>query len=252
MAGSGCLYLVATPIGNLEDITLRALDTLANVDRVAAEDTRVARKLLDRHGIDKPLVSCHAHTAGPKLEALANAMAAGERLAFISDAGTPGISDPGHELVCLAVSRGVTVVPIPGASALTALLSVADLPAGRFVFEGFLPREGKARRRLLRTTAAELRPTVFFEGPHRLEDTLTDLLAIWGDRRVVIGRELTKLHEEVFRGSLSEALARFTADPPRGELSLLVAGASAEAPTIDPEPEASPPLRPGRRERNRR
>jgi 16S rRNA (cytidine1402-2'-O)-methyltransferase len=250
MAGSGCLYVVATPIGNLEDITLRALSVLSGVDRIAAEDTRVARKLLDRHGIDKPLVSCHTHSAGPRLASMADAMAAGERLAFVSDAGTPGISDPGHELVKLALERGVAVVPIPGASALTTLLSVADVPAERFVFEGFLPREGKARRRLLRTMTGEARPTVFFEGPHRLDDTLADLLALWGDRRVVLGRELTKMHEEVFRGSLSEAIQRFAADPPRGEVTLLVAGATGKP--DGPSPPEAAAHRPGRRERNRR
>ncbi|MEB3298053.1 MAG: 16S rRNA (cytidine(1402)-2'-O)-methyltransferase [Candidatus Sericytochromatia bacterium] len=229
MTTPGCLFLVATPIGNLEDLTLRALRVLGEVDRVAAEDTRVARKLLDRHGLDRPVVSCHEHTGPERLEALARGMAAGERMAFVSDAGTPGLSDPGQGLIRAALAAGVPVVPIPGPSALTCLLSVTDLPAHRFVFEGFLPREGKARRRLLRSMAEERRPTVFFEGPHRLCDTLSDLLALWGNRKINLGRELTKIHEEIFRGTLTEAVDRFLAEPPRGEVTMLVEGASADA-----------------------
>ena len=215
------LYLVATPIGNLEDITLRALRVLREVGLIAAEDTRTTRRLLRRYEIDTPITSYHEHNRRAMLPRLLEALAEKD-VALVSDAGTPGISDPGCDLVEACWNAGVQVVPVPGPSAVTAALAAAGVNADRFLFAGFLPRKRGARRALLDSLAAERRPLVLFEAPHRLLDTLADLDEIFGDRRVVICRELTKLHEEVFRGAASDALDHFR--EPRGEFTLVIEG----------------------------
>ena len=221
------LYVVATPIGNLEDITLRALRVLGEVDLIAAEDTRVTRKLLSRHDIHTPLTSYHEHNWRRKLPELLATLEEKD-IALVSDAGTPGIADPGAELVWAAGEAGVQVASVPGPSALTSAVAVSGLAADQFVYLGFLPRRRGERRRLAASLATERRTLVAFEAPHRLRAALQDLLEALGDRRVAVVRELTKLHEEVFRGSLSRALERFEA--PRGEITLVIEGAAcAEA-----------------------
>lgn len=222
---SGTLYVVGTPIGNLEDVTPRALAVLTAVAAIAAEDTRQTVKLLNRHQIVTPLVSYHEHNAGRRGPELIARLVEGQDLALVTDAGMPAISDPGQDLVQAAIAAGVAVRVVPGPSAVTAALAVSGVPAERFVFEGFPPREGKARRRLLRDLAAERRAMVFFEGPHRLTRTLVDMAAILGpERTVAVCRELTKIHEEVFRGTLAEAAARFEAVPARGEITIVIGG----------------------------
>lgn len=237
-AGSpGRLWVVATPIGNLEDVTLRALRVLREADTVLAEDTRRSRKLLSAHGIGTPLRALHAHSSDAVVDRWVAALAGGARLALVSDAGTPIVSDPGAALVARAVDAGVPVEAVPGASAVTAALVVAGLPADVFRFVGFLPRGGARRRRALDEVAGERGATVLFEAPGRVAGTLADLAARLGaGRRVAVCRELTKLHEEVFRGSLADAAARF-ADGARGEVTLVVEGGT------DPRAEeaAAPP-----------
>ncbi len=220
---TGILYVVATPIGNLEDITLRALRILKEVDVIAAEDTRHTRHLLQRYGIETPLVSFHQHSSAGRLQAIIQRLLAGESVALVTDAGTPGISDPGGVLVAEAHRAGIRVVPIPGASALTALLSVSGLPAHRFRFEGFVPRKEGARKRFFESLADEEVPIVLYESPHRLLKTLQSAYEVLGDRLVVIGRELTKQFEEVFRGRLSEAIEHWQAKPPKGEFVIAIA-----------------------------
>lgn len=221
------LYIVATPIGNLEDITLRALRVLREVGLIAAEDTRVTRKLLNRYDITTPLTSYHEHNKLSKLPAMLNALAEKD-VALVSDAGMPGINDPGYELVCAAVGAGVRVVPIPGASAVTSAIAVSGLPIDRWTYLGFLPRKRAERRRLLESLASEKSTLVIFETPHRLKAALSDILDAWGDRRIAVCRELTKLHEEIFRGVVSEALAYF--DSPRGEFTLVIEGGAESIP----------------------
>ncbi|PRR73845.1 16S rRNA (cytidine(1402)-2'-O)-methyltransferase [Neomoorella humiferrea] len=223
------LYLVATPIGNLEDITLRALKILGEVDLIAAEDTRRTRELLAHYNLHTPLTSYHRHNLRSKTPYLLKMLLEGKKLALVSDAGMPGISDPGEELVREAIDAGINVVPIPGPNAALAALVASGLPTSRFVFEGFLPRKGKERRERLIALAAEERTLIFYEAPHRLVNTLDDLLAALGDRRVAVGRELTKMFETIWRGMLSEAIAFFQANPPRGEITLVVAGAAPSA-----------------------
>ena len=222
------LYVVATPIGNLEDITVRALRVLREVDLVAAEDTRVTRKLLARYEIDTPLTSYREHNAAKKSPELLEMLAAGREIALVSDAGTPAVNDPGAQLVAAAAAAGFEVVAVPGASAPTAAVSVAGMAMDGFVFLGFLPRRRRDRLSLLESEAAGTRPLLAFETPHRLKAALVDLLTALGDRRVVVARELTKLHEEIFRGSLSEAIDRF--EEPRGEVTLVIEGASPRSP----------------------
>jgi len=238
MAG-GVLYVVATPIGNLEDVTLRALRVLRQVDVVAAEDTRRTRVLLAHHGIDRPLVSYHDAVERTRAPRLVQQMREGTTIALVSDAGTPGIADPGYHLVRAAVAAGIPVVPIPGPSAVAALVSVAGVPSERFAFEGFLPSRAAARRERLRALARETRSMVFLEAPTRLAACLADLEGELGDREAVLGRELTKLHEECVRGPLS-ALRRHVAamDPVRGECVLLVTGASEAGPAATIEVDA--------------
>lgn len=220
------LYIVATPIGNLEDITLRALRVLREVSLIAAEDTRTTRWLLSRYDIDTPCTSYHDHNRVSKLPVLLEALSQGD-VALVSDAGTPAISDPGAELTAAAQDAGHSVVPIPGPSALTAALSVAGIDTDHFIYLGFLPRRGGQRRKLLQSLIGEHRAWVAFEAPHRLTDTLTDIHETLCDRQVVICRELTKLHEEVFRGTVAEALDHFS--EPRGEFTLIVRGADVTA-----------------------
>jgi 16S rRNA (cytidine1402-2'-O)-methyltransferase len=225
---SGKLYVVATPIGNLEDLSQRALRTLREVDRIAAEDTRRTAKLLAHYGISKPLTSYHDAAERRKAPELVAALVAGESLALVSDAGTPLLSDPGYRLVRGALDAGVAVVPIPGANAATALLSVCGLASDRFVFEGFLPqREGRRRRRLERLRG-ETRTIVLYESPHHVERTLREIEEVLGDRDVAVGRELTKVFEEIVRDRVSVVRAAIAAATPRGEYTIAVAGAPDE------------------------
>lgn len=220
---TGTLYVVATPIGNLEDITYRAVRILGEVALVAAEDTRHSRKLFARFGILKPLVSYHDHNEQQRQEELLCKLRAGEDVALISDAGTPCIADPGYRLVASCHAAGITVVPIPGPSAVITALSAAGVSTERFVFEGYLPQRAKARVDLLRQVNGEQRTLVFYEAPHRLTATLADLVEVMGDEQpLVVARELTKLYEEFFRGSAAAALAHFTQEPVRGELVLII------------------------------
>jgi 16S rRNA (cytidine1402-2'-O)-methyltransferase len=218
------LYLVSTPIGNLEDITLRALRVLKEVDLIACEDTRHTRKLLDHFGIRKPTISYHEHNELARAEELAERLARGESVALVTDAGTPGISDPAYRIVTAAIERGVTVMPIPGATAMIAGLVASGLPTDAFLFAGFLPQKKSARRTRLEELKAERATLVCYEAPHRIRETLADALDILGDRDAAIARELTKLHEQFLRGPLSDLLARFEANAPRGEMTLVIAG----------------------------
>jgi 16S rRNA (cytidine1402-2'-O)-methyltransferase len=223
--GAGVLYVVATPIGNLEDITLRAVRVLAEVDLIAAEDTRRTKVLLRQHGIVKPLVSYHDAVERRRAPDLVERLRAGESVALVSDAGTPMIADPGYHLVREAIAAGIRVVPIPGASAVSALVSVAGLPVHRFAFEGFPPKSPAARATRLRELAAEPRALVFLEAGRRLPGFLAAAELAFGDREAVIGRELTKLHEEVLRGRVAELRARVGSAPVRGEVTVIIAGA---------------------------
>ena len=233
---AGTLYLVPTPIGNLGDISRRMADTLAEVDFIAAEDTRVSLKLLNHLDIRKPLVSYHRHnteTAGP---AVLQRILAGENCALVTDAGTPAISDPGEELVALCAAQGVTVISIPGPCAMVTALAASGLPTGRFTFEGFLPVNKKNRRVQLESLKNEQRTMIFYEAPHKLTGTLDDLLAAFGpERRIALCRELSKLHEEVIRTTLSGAVAHYAQREPKGEFVLILEGAAAA------EPEAASP-----------
>lgn len=215
------LFLVATPIGNLQDITLRALDVLREAPLIAAEDTRSARVLLHHFQIKARITSYNEHNARAKTPALLNALASGD-VAVVSDAGMPGISDPGHDLVIAALAAGHDVVPIPGASAVISALAASGLPSRRFHYLGFLPRQGGPRKRALLAAAASGDTIVIYESPHRVQATLTDALEALGDRAVAVCRELTKRYEEIWRGDLSSAIAHFTA--PRGEFTLVIAG----------------------------
>ncbi|MGQ9498579.1 MAG: 16S rRNA (cytidine(1402)-2'-O)-methyltransferase [Desulfotomaculales bacterium] len=220
---TGTLYLCATPIGNLEDITLRALRVLREADLIAAEDTRHTRKLLAHYGIGTPLTSFHAHNAAKKTDELLALVRAGKTVAVVSDAGLPGISDPGGDLAARAAGEGLPVVAVPGACAAVTALVVSGLRTDRFVFEGFLPRRG--RKKALARLAAEERTIILYEAPHRLLATLEDILAVLGDRRIAVARELTKQFEEVYRGSVAQSLEHFRTRPPRGEITLVVEGA---------------------------
>jgi len=218
------LYLVATPIGNLEDVTLRALRILGDVAIIAAEDTRTTRKLLAHHGIRARLTSYNEHNKTQKIPYILSALEDGD-VALVSEAGMPAVSDPGVDLVAAAVAAGVTVVAVPGASAVVTALAVSGLPTRQFTYVGFLPRRRGERRRLLSSLASQSQTLVALESPHRLVASLVDLLAVLGDRRIAVCRELTKLHEEVFRGRISEALAHFR--EPRGEFTLVIEGAAS-------------------------
>jgi len=215
------LYIVATPIGNLEDVSLRALRILSQVALIAAEDTRRTRRLLSAYGIKTRLTSYHEHNKEAKLPYLLGRLER-EDVALVSEAGMPGISDPGYELVVAAAQRGISIVPIPGPSVLVTALAVSGLPTDQFVYLGFIPRKKGQRRRLLEQLAEEERTIVAFEAPHRIVATLKDILDVLDDRRIAVCRELTKLHEEVFRGVVSEAIERFS--EPRGEFTLVIEG----------------------------
>lgn len=224
----GTLYVVSTPIGNLEDVTLRALRVLSEVALVAAEDTRTTRRLLDRHGIRTRLVALTDHNTARAVPRLLATLEDGD-VALVSEAGTPAVSDPGYELVTAAIAAGYPVSPVPGPSAVLAALVVSGLPVREFTYVGFLPHGAGDRRRLLATLASEPRTLVLFESPHRLRAALHDIAAAFGDRSIVVCRELTKMYEEIFRGTASSALEHFT--EPRGEFTLVLAGApSAGAP----------------------
>ncbi|MGZ3583877.1 MAG: 16S rRNA (cytidine(1402)-2'-O)-methyltransferase [Ktedonobacterales bacterium] len=221
----GTLYLVATPIGNLEDITMRALRVLREVRLIAAEDTRHTRKLLTHFAIATPLISYHEHSPQARRDALLAALSEGD-VALVSDAGTPAISDPGQDLVREALAAGFPVVPIPGAVAAISALIASGLPTDTFTFLGFLPRKPAERRAVLESVRAEPRTLILYEAPHRLHALLDDLLAVLGDRQMVAARELTKLHEEWLRGPVSTIRAHYTTATPRGEYTLVIAGAS--------------------------
>jgi len=225
---AGVLYIVATPIGNLEDITLRALRVLKEVDLIAAEDTRHTKGLLAHYGIPTPLTSCHEHNEKAKAHALVERLERGEKIALVSDAGTPLVSDPGYRLVREAITAGIRVVPVPGPSALTAILSASGLAVESFIFEGFLPAKKKERREKLRKLEAESRTIVFYEAPHRLRESLEDLFEILGDREIVLGREMTKVYEEFIRGRLSEVKAEIDRREVQGEIALIVSGAEKQ------------------------
>lgn len=221
---AGMLYLVATPIGNLGDLSPRAVETLAGADFIAAEDTRVSVKLLNHFDIKKPLVSYHEHNRAAAGQAILTRLLGGEICALVTDAGTPAISDPGQELVALCAENGVTVQAIPGCCAAIAALAVSGLDTRRFTFEGFLPSGKKERRMALEELTGEARTMVFHEAPHRLRATLADMAEVLGDRPVALCRELTKLHEDTVRTTLAQAAAYYAANDPRGEYVLVVAG----------------------------
>ena len=221
---AGMLYLVATPIGNLGDLSPRAVETLAGADFIAAEDTRVSVKLLNHFDIKKPLVSYHEHNRAAAGQAILTRLLGGETCALVTDAGTPAISDPGQELVALCAENGVTVQAIPGCCAAIAALAVSGLDTRRFTFEGFLPSGKKERRMALEELTGEARTMVFHEAPHRLRATLADMAEVLGDRPVALCRELTKLHEDTVRTTLAQAAAYYAANEPRGEYVLVVAG----------------------------
>jgi 16S rRNA (cytidine1402-2'-O)-methyltransferase len=226
---AGTLYLVATPIGNLGDVTSRALETLRAAGFIACEDTRHSRVLLDHFGIGgKDLVSLPAFAEGQRAGRILDRIAQGEDCALVTDAGSPAISDPGEKLVAEALERGLTVVPVPGPTALVAALSASGLPTGRFHFLGFLPRKGPERRAMLEEVASLSATLILYESPRRLGETLGDLQEAWGDRRACVARELTKLHEEFVRGPLSELAARYAAEEARGEVVVLVEGRTGE------------------------
>lgn len=238
---AGRLFVIATPIGNLEDLSARAIATLREVACIACEDTRRSAKLLARFEIATRTVSCHKFNETGRIAPLLSMLRNGEDVALVSDGGTPGIADPGALLVRAALDEGVTVIPIPGPSAIAALLSVSGFPADRFVFDGFLPHREGERRRRLRELAAETRPIVLYEAPHRIRAALADLGEIFGDRAVVLGRELTKLHETVLRGSAASVLAALGDGEIPGEIAIVVEGAPAG--TLPPADRAADALR---------
>jgi len=221
----GILYVVSTPIGNLEDITLRALRILREVDLIAAEDTRRTRKLLSHYDIHTPLTSYFEHNKLAKSELLLGKLNQGQSIALVSDAGTPGISDPGYLIIKVCIEANIQIVPIPGATACIAAAAVSGFPLHNFVFEGFLsPKSGK-RRKKLESLRNEPRTLIFYESPHRLVKFLKDALEIFGDRHIAIVREMTKVFETIYRGQISEALNNYQEEKPRGEFTIVVRGA---------------------------
>jgi len=234
---SGILYIVSTPIGNLEDITLRALRVLKEVDRIAAEDTRRTRQLLSHYGIHKPLLSYHEHNRRMREESLLEELRGGRNIALVTDAGTPGISDPGENLVRRAVQESIPLVPIPGPSALVAALSVSGLPTQSFLFYGFLPSKPPARQKFLLSLKDSLETLIFYESPRRLRSFLEDTFRILGDRQVMVAREMTKLYEEVYRGTVSEVLKELGEEEIKGEVTIVLRGstlpAKVEGPAVE-------------------
>lgn len=231
----GILYIVPTPIGNLEDITLRALRVLKEVEVIAAEDTRHTQHLLARFGIKTALTSYHDHNEREKARTLVERLKSGASIALVSDAGTPAISDPGYRIVVDAIQAGIQVVPLPGASALTTALSASGLPTDRFLFEGFLPAKAQERKANLQSLRGEVATLVFYEAPHRLLDSLAEMLKIFGDREIAVARELTKVHEEFLRGKLSEVVSALAGRDIKGEMVIMVHGTSGEAQVSDEE-----------------
>ena len=234
---AGMLYLVPTPIGNLGDISIRCRETLENADFIAAEDTRVSLKLLNHLGIKKSLVSYYEHNKAFKGDVILQRILAGETCALVSDAGSPAISDPGEDLVKLCAAHGITVCAIPGPCAVITALSISGQATGRFCFEGFLSTAKKSRREHLESLKTEQRTMIFYEAPHKLVATLEDMRDVFGDdRSISLCRELSKLHEEVYRTTLGEAIAHYNENPPKGEFVLVVAGAE---PVIEEKPTAT-------------
>ena len=225
---AGVLYIVATPIGNLEDITLRALRVLKEVDLIAAEDTRHTRNLLNHYDIRTPLTSYHEHNERTKAQPLVKRLLGGENIALVSDAGTPAISDPGYRLVVDAIHAGIRVIPLPGATALAAALSAGGLPTDHFAFEGFLPAKKQERKTKLQELKNDARTLVFYEAPHRLKESLQDMQQVFGEREIVVGRELSKVHEEFLRGTMSEVMARLADREVKGEITIVVHGCTDE------------------------
>jgi 16S rRNA (cytidine1402-2'-O)-methyltransferase len=233
---SNTLYLVGTPIGNLEDMTMRGIKVLQNVDLIAAEDTRHTGKLLHHFQIKTPQISYHQHNEQQRIPELIERLQSGKSIALVTDAGMPGISDPGYLLVAACVAAGIRVIPIPGVTAVITAVSASGLPTDRFVFEGFLPAKGQERRDRLESISGDTRTLVFYESPHRLRQTLADFAQTFGsDRQIVLARELTKLHEQFWRGNIGEAIAYYTEVEPQGEFAIVVAGAVVSHPTISDE-----------------
>ena len=226
---AGALYIVATPIGNLEDITLRALRVLKEVDLIAAEDTRHTQHLLTHYGIRTPLTSYHQHNERQKTPALVERIRKGEQVALVCDAGTPAISDPGYRLVLDAIRAGIQIIPLPGASALATVLSASGLPTDRFLFEGFLPAKKQQRKAKLQALRQESATLVFYEAPHRLIEALNDIQQILGDREIVVAREVTKVHEEFLRGKVSEVIGQLAQREIKGEITIVVQRSTDEA-----------------------
>lgn len=224
----GVLYIVSTPIGNLEDITLRALRVLKTVDLIAAEDTRHTRRLLIHYEINTPITSYFEGNQIQKGEKLVTRLKAGESIALVSDAGTPTISDPGYRLLIQCIEADIPIVPIPGPSACIAAASVAGLPLHNFVFEGFLSPKSGRRKRQITDLREEKRTLIFYESPHRVLSFLQDVLKVFGDRQVSVARELTKKFEEVFRGTVTEAIEKLQGTPPRGEFTIVIAGKASD------------------------
>lgn len=232
LVNKGTLYICPTPIGNLEDITIRVLNTLKNADLIAAEDTRHTLKLLNHFEIQKPLTSYHEHNKKTKGPILVNKLLNGENIALVSDAGMPGISDPGADMVQLCIEEGIHFEVLPGATASILALVASGLDTAKFTFEGFLDRDKKSRKQRLEVIKREDRTLIFYEAPHRINNTLEDILAILGNRQAVIGRELTKRYEEFIRGSVMELIDYLKQNPPKGEIVLLCAGANLEEEAI--------------------
>ncbi len=228
-----CLYLIATPIGNLEDITFRAIRVLGEVGIIAAEDTRKTRQLLKKYNIDTPVTSFYEHSSKGKEDYILSQLEETD-VAVVSEAGMPGISDPGYELVIKAIGRGARIIPVPGASAVITALAASGLPTDRFCYLGFLPRKKTDRRRAIESVAFEQGSIVIFEAPHRLINSLNDIMTVLGDRHIAVAREMTKLFEEIFRGSISQAIGHFSS--PRGEFTLVVEGyTKLTSPTLTEE-----------------
>lgn len=222
--GESNLYICGTPIGNLEDISLRTLRILKEVDYIAAEDTRRTQNLLNHYEVNTSLISYHEHNEEERGRQIIEKLKSGQEIALVSDAGMPGISDPGYKLVSLADEEGIRVVPVPGPTAMTAALVASGLPTDKFVFEGFLPRKDKQRKNRLKELSAETRTLVFYESPYRLKDSLECILDILGDRKIAVWREITKKFEEKISGKVSEVLSHFKAEDPRGEITIILDG----------------------------
>ncbi|MDJ0771962.1 MAG: 16S rRNA (cytidine(1402)-2'-O)-methyltransferase [Mastigocoleus sp. MO_167.B18] len=223
----GTLYVVGTPIGNLADMTFRGVQVLQNVDLIAAEDTRHTGRLLQHFQIKTPQISYHEHNRSSRIPELLQHLNNNKSLALVSDAGIPGISDPGYELISACISKGISIVPLPGACAAITALSGSGLPTDRFIFEGFLPTKRKQRQQILESLQGETRTLIFYESPHRLRETLEDFVAVFGENRhCVVAREITKLYEEFWRGSLKEAISLYQEKQPQGEYTLILEGTS--------------------------